>query len=178
MKISTKIVIVIIIQTLALLAMIAVRQWTLETGAQIMLETAPIDPRSLFSGDYVSLGYKISEVPAPKEFMDKLKINETVYVVLVPKGPYWVAESIQSEKPDVTLPKVAIKGTVNFKDANKVYLKYGIEDYFIPEGEGKKLERPKKDENITVKVAVDKFGNAAISGLYINDKEIYQEKLF
>lgn len=184
MNIAVKIIIIIVIQTIVLVSMIAIRQWTLNTGTIVTLETAPIDPRSLFSGDYVDLGYKIREIAISKEQTEKIKSNDTVYVVLAPKGKYWVAESVQSMKPEVNPPNVVIKGQVEYKytdadkGSDKIFVNYGIENYFIPEGEGKDLERPKTGEVMTVKVAVDRFGNAAIAGVFINDKEIYQEKLF
>lgn len=178
MNTPTRIFIILIIQTLVLLSIIGIRQWTLKTGTLITLETSPIDPRSLFSGDYIMLGYKINEIPANKDLIDNIKTNEDVYVVLIPKGQYWVAESIQNNKPDVSSPKVVIKGQVEYKTADKLFVKYGIENYFIPEGEGKALERPKPEEIMTVKVAVDRFGNAAIAGLFVNNQEIYKETLF
>lgn len=178
MNTVNRILFIIIIQTLILFSIIAFRQWTLNTGTLITLETAPIDPRSLFSGDYVILNYKISQVPAGKELIDKVKQNETVYVVLKPSGSYWVAESIETSKLTLSPPMIAVKALVNYKDATNVYLKYGIENYFIPEGEGKKFENVKLGKNISVKVAVDRFGNAAIASVLIDNKEIYQEKLF
>lgn len=178
MTTAIRILIIILLQTLVLFSMIAIRQWTLSTGTLVTLETAPIDPRSLFAGDYVTLGYKINEITANKAVLEQLKAHETVYVVLEPKGQYWVAESVQATKPEVAQPKVAIKGRLEYKADDKIFVQYGIENYFIPEGEGKKLERPKNGEVMTVKVAVDRFGNAAIAGVYVNDKEIYQEKLF
>jgi len=196
MNIAKRIFIILIIQTAVLLSIIAIRQWTLNTGDIITLKTTPIDPRSLFSGDYVILNYEINAIPVSKDLIankdlitnkdlntskdliDSIKANETVYVVLVPKGQYWVAESIQMNRPEVSKPKIVIKGQVESKTADKIFVNYGIENYFIPEGEGKTLERPKPKEVITVKVAVDRFGNAAIAGVFVNDKEIYKEKLF
>lgn len=182
MTLAKKIFMIVLIQTLVLFSMIGIRQWTLNTGTLVKLETTPIDPRSLFSGDYVQLAYKINEISAPKAFLEGIRVNDTVYVILVPQGQYWVAESVQKTKPDVTAPKIMIKGRVDYKDSSKdpgkIFVKYGIENYFIPEGEGRKLERPKSFDVMTIKAAVDRFGNAAISGIYVNDKEIYQEKLF
>lgn len=182
MNLASRIVFIILIQTLVLFSIIGIRQWTLNTGTKINLETTPVDPRSLFSGDYVQLAYKINEVSAPKAFLEGIKPNDTVYVTLAPKGRYWVAESIQTTKPEIVSPNIMIKGRVDYKDASKdpgkVFVKYGIENYFIPEGEGKKLERPKPGETITVKVSVDRMGSAAIAGVYVNDRALYQETLF
>ena len=50
----------VVIQTGVLVAMVAMKQWTLTTGTPVVLETKPVDPRSLFRGDYVRLNYAIS----------------------------------------------------------------------------------------------------------------------
>ena len=51
------------LQTLALVGMIGVQQYTLNEGTPVLLETEPIDPRSLFRGDFVILNYAISDLP-------------------------------------------------------------------------------------------------------------------
>jgi uncharacterized membrane-anchored protein len=53
MSLGLRIVILIALQTTALLGMVGIKQYTLSTGTPIVLKTEPIDPRSLFQGDYV-----------------------------------------------------------------------------------------------------------------------------
>ncbi|MGH8629618.1 MAG: GDYXXLXY domain-containing protein [Burkholderiales bacterium] len=57
-------------------------------------------------------------------------------------------------------------------------VRYGIENYFVPEGEGLALERPKPDEKVTIRVAVDRAGNAGIKAVLVNGTPRYEEKLF
>lgn len=178
MKIFYRITVVIVLQILVLIGIIGLRQWTLDIGTKTTLETQPIDPRSLFSGDYVRLNYKISALPFPASMMTNLKKNQEVYVTLVPGDPFWTAESVSVRKVTVQPPKIMVKARVTGISMDKVFLHYGIENFFIPEGEGKQLERPAPKDVISVKVAVDRFGNAAIEGILLNQKEIYQEKLF
>ena len=180
------------IQTLVLAAMIAVRQWTLATGVPIELETEPIDPRSLFSGDYVRLNYAISRLTLDEVKGDTGFIrNDRVYVVLAPSGRYWKAEAISRNPPATQLERVAIKGEVEYvsdvlwdrasnatRRVGNMGVHYGIENYFVPEGEGLRLERTKPDEKITIQVAVDRFGNAGIKAVLINGKARYTESLF
>lgn len=187
-----RIALVIALQSLALISIIAMRQYTLSTGATVALETAPIDPRSLFSGDYVRLNYKISSIRIGEVSGDKdFKKNDCIYVILKEGDPYWQPVSVHNNKPPVYPGHVAIKGTVNhisdsawnqetqkIEQIKNVNIKYGIESYFVPEGEGKGLERPKDDEKITILVAVDKYGNAGIKSLLVNGKERYKESLF
>ena len=187
-----RIAIIIVLQSLALLSMIAMRQWTLNTGTSVILETAPIDPRSLFSGDYVRLNYKISNIRLGEMAGDKdFKRHDCVYVLLKEGDPYWQPVSIHHDKPAAPPGHVAIKGEVNYMSDNvwnqetqkseqvkNVNIKYGIESYFVPEGEGRELERPKEGEKVTIRVAVDRYGNAGIKFLLVNGKERYRESLF
>lgn len=190
MTLSKRIILVVALQTLVLLAMIGFRQWTLTTGTIITLEAAPVDPRSLFSGDYVNFAYKISSITLPESFSHTLKKNQTVYVVLTPQDNFWIVKSLEETKPkDISSPDVVIKGQISQVYNNKVWVTYGIESYFIPEGKGKELEKLQQFssllsdsqaqslQGLTVKVAVDRFGNAAIDGLYFNNEQLYQEKL-
>lgn len=44
--------IVIALQVLAVLVFAGVREVTLRTGTEVVLQTVPVDPRDLFRGDY------------------------------------------------------------------------------------------------------------------------------
>jgi uncharacterized membrane-anchored protein len=55
---------------------------------------------------------------------------------------------------------------------------YGIESYFVPEGEGRRLEGLARDKRMAARVAVDGRGNAAIKGLVIDGVPQYEEPLF
>lgn len=183
--------IVFVLQALALVYMVAAKQWTLSTGATVVLETRPIDPRSLFSGDYVRLNYAISDLDL--EALggdDEFKRRDTIYVVLQPGEPYWRPTSVHQRMPALPVGEVCIKGEVQWaqherwneqtqrsEKARSVQVHYGIENYFVPEGEGLALERPKAGEKISIRVAVDKSGNAGIKAVLVNGKERYVEKL-
>ena len=58
--------------------------------------------------------------------------------------------------------------------------RYGIENYFVPEGEGRAIERRVVDgvnQKIDVRVAVDAKGNAGIKAILVNGKMRYEEEL-
>ncbi len=57
---------VAILQSGALYAMVAQRASILRSGTDITLLTEPVDPHDLLRGDYVTLGYGISNVEAGK----------------------------------------------------------------------------------------------------------------
>jgi uncharacterized membrane-anchored protein len=191
-----KLLIVVLLQTAALIAMVGMKQHTLNTGVPVLLETEPIDPRSLFSGDYVILNYKISALDLNKLSREKheFKSNDTVYVTLKPGKPYWEPISVAHEISPAAAGNVVIKGTVDWvsesfwnpatqKEEKGKFLRahYGIENYFVPEGEGRDIERrvvDGVDQKIDVRVAVDAKGNAGIKAILVNGEMRYEEKLF
>ncbi|MEW6645736.1 MAG: GDYXXLXY domain-containing protein [Pseudomonadota bacterium] len=189
MTLTTRLLLIIVIQTLVLAGMIAKRQWTLTTGTPVLLETRPIDPRSLFRGDYVTFNYAISRLRLDELDGDEVfQRHDTIYVVLEPGAPYWRPRAVFHELPP---GQVALRGRVQYageqwwnpetgktETLRHVGVRYGIEDYFVPEGEGRKLERPAADEVVALGVAVDRFGNGAIQSLLINGVERYRETLF
>ncbi|MBA2400538.1 MAG: GDYXXLXY domain-containing protein, partial [Bradyrhizobium sp.] len=50
-----------------ILAMVFQRAAILRDGKEVRLEVVPVDPRDLFRGDYVVLGYRIGTVDQPKD---------------------------------------------------------------------------------------------------------------
>ena len=57
-------ILVCLFQTGAIAALIVNRAMLLTQGREIVLSVMPVDPRDLLRGDYVRLGYTISQVPA------------------------------------------------------------------------------------------------------------------
>lgn len=177
---------VVLLQTAALAGMVAIKQRTLAIGTPILLETAPIDPRSLFRGDYVRLNYEISslkysEVGGDSDF-DR---HDTVFVVLQEGEKFWEPVSIHHEMPPHGDETVVIRGKVQWtgiwdggEERNGINVRYGIESYFVPEGEGIALERPAVGEEISLLVTVDPKGDAAIKAVLVNGEVRYEEKLF
>ena len=164
----------------------------LSTGTPIVLKTDPIDPRSLFSGDYVRLNYSISRLPLDKLAGDREFVRgDTIYVLLRPEGEYWQALSLYHARPVVAEGQIAIKGRVEFinqrtfprpgapaEPGKSIDVKYGVENYFVPEGEGRALERPKPGETVSIRLVVDRHGNAAIKAVLVNGVERYVERLY
>src|SRR5215467_11270735 len=137
---------------LALLAlMVRDRVQILRDGTEVTLRTRPLDPRDFLRGDYVTLGYDISSVPAGALKGERSAGWGTpVFVKIAPdREGFYEAISVHAVPIDVTSPEVLIRGHVGF-GANcgeqhrafceKLDVRYGIESYFVPEGEGRKLE--------------------------------------
>ncbi|HRX49419.1 MAG TPA: GDYXXLXY domain-containing protein, partial [Spirochaetota bacterium] len=78
----------VILQAVILFSMIAKQELLLKNGTKVMLKCIPVDPRSLFSGDYVRLNYGISEIrkgetEAEHKKFDEFSEGDTIYVALV-----------------------------------------------------------------------------------------------
>ncbi len=188
---QTLIAVVAVLQTAALAAMVAMKQYTLTTGVPVLLETQPIDPRSLFRGDYVRLNYAIGALRRD-DFpeTDLFARNDTIHVRLRKRERYWEPVSIHAEAPAAQPGDVVIRGRVRGGGAgnrvwdpagggsfNGLQVRYGIENYFVPEGEGRALERP-GDGVVSILVAVDRWGNAGIKGVLVDGELRYEERLF
>ncbi|HET7832722.1 MAG TPA: GDYXXLXY domain-containing protein [Gallionella sp.] len=192
MSIAWRTVLLILVQIAVLLGMIGMKQWTLDTGTPVVLETAPVDPRSLFSGDYVRLGYTISNLRLDQLGGDReFKRHDRIYVALQTGTPYAMPVAIYHQMPAARAGQVVIRGEVEHmgsefwnprtqnieKDVRNVLVRYGIENYYVPEGTGRALERPAGNAKIAVRVAVDRSGTAGILGILVNGEERYQQSL-
>jgi uncharacterized membrane-anchored protein len=161
----------------------------LQEGAEVTLETRPVDPRDFLRGDYVALAYEISTLPAgvlkdqPSSGADTI-----VYVKLAPgEDGFYRAVSAHAEPVEVAGTERLIQGRVisgatcgREKRAfcENLRIRYGIERYFVPQGEGLELERARDRNQIAVVVAVTPSGRAAIKRLLLDGKPVYEEPYF
>lgn len=168
-------IVIVILQISVLCVMIAKRVYLLDTGAKILLKCEPVDPRSLISGDYIILNYQVSSLA--KELykdtdLNKLKSNNIVYVALEKPATekYWVAKSFSSDFESLKKTNLIImKGTI--KDTySTIRIRYGVENYFVPQNQGLSIEQKMGD--VSVEVSVSDTGESAISRLFIHDREV------
>ncbi len=135
---------VIIFQTCVLAGEYLGAVYPLWTGKAIKLRTQPIDPRSLFRGNYARLRYDIASIPsADFNHPDRLRNGEVIYVTLKDEsnGIYSYA-SVSLDKP---ANGVFIRGRIANDSwrhtALSYHVKYGIEAYFAPKQKAIALER-------------------------------------
>ena len=187
-RIVLTLVIVALAQTAVLAGMVVDRVRLLKTGREITLPIVPVDPRDFFRGEYVRLGYDISSVPARLLEGPLPDANAAFYVTLErkPDGT-WVPIKLTRTRGGGKLARShRAEGARHVRPAvqdpsnpNAAYLvRYGIESYFVPEGEGPRLEALARDKKLAARIAVDKGGNAAIKGLLIDGVVQYEEPLF
>ncbi|MFH1784560.1 MAG: GDYXXLXY domain-containing protein [bacterium] len=157
--------------------LIASKQMTLSTGTRVVLQTRPVDPRDLLRGDYVVLNYEITNLNFGKLGIRKerhYKPGETLYIQLEKKGKYWSAVDIK-EKKDRDKGKLYIKGKIKRSYGHELTLHYGIESYFVPEGEGKAIEKSMRGVEkspVTVEVYISDSGSAVIKRLFIDNQPV------
>jgi uncharacterized membrane-anchored protein len=144
----------------------------------------PVDPRSLFRGDYARLGYTISAVPKsdlPERSLRNTKTPVYVTIQQQPDGAWRAVSASLSHPGKVSETEAVLKGRPAHAwqtlTRPNIDIAYGIERYYVPEGKGLELERMVRDKKIAAIIAVDARGNAAIKGLAIDGKRIYDEPL-
>jgi uncharacterized membrane-anchored protein len=170
------------LQVLLLLGMVGRHTFTLQTGVPIMLKTAPVDPWDYFRGEYVTLNYEISTLNPKLMEMEgtPYKSGQALWVTLQPGDPFHKPVRVSPNRPtELAAGMVALQGRVEWvndwdggpeRPIGSVQIRYGIEQFYVPEGQGKNLET--RLEQMSVRAMVDRFGRAALSKVYLDGKEI------
>lgn len=159
------------LQVLILLGVPARKAFTRATGRNVVLKVAPVDPYDVLRGYYVTLDYDISR-PANFPNVPTFEFDEVVYTIIEQQADgIWTPVGIERELPQ-NLPanRAAIRGYWNERR-----IKYGIEEFSIPEAKRQIVEDDlsKNRNEARVDVKVDASGNAALLRLRIQDR-IYE----
>jgi len=211
-------VVVALVQTLVLGWMVFDRVQLLRNGRQIVLPIVPVDPRALFRGDYLQLGYPISRIDAKLLEGAAPAANQPLYVTLqktaIPANnrdkaaaaggkaavapvagveEQWKPLAVRSYFAPPNYAQSGGRDRIVLKarqrrrwprrrgrwpGGGRIFLRYGIEKYFLREGTGKRLEKLARKKRLSALIAVDSSGNAAIKGLLVDGKLQYEEPLF
>lgn len=173
------------LQTLILGTIIQSRASILRDGAEVLLKTAPVDPRDFLRGDYVILNYDISSVPVqtiaggiPAE---PGELTLWVRLKRQPDGFWTIVESSFQALPPQ--PETVVLRSLPFYSSgpsaiDSIRVQYGIERYYVPEGEGKPIEEARNDGNVAISVRVSPSGSAQIRSLLVDGKPVYEEPLY
>jgi uncharacterized membrane-anchored protein len=172
------------LQTAAIGWMVTDRITLLKTGKEIVLPIIPVDPRSLFRGDYVRIDFPVTMVSSdlfPKS--DKQRQAAPIYVTLQRDGESWKPVAVNEAKPVAGPDQTIMHGRLAYnwwpsgRTQSQVRINYGIERYYVQEGKGLDLEKAARDKKLAVLVAVDSKGRSAIKGLIVDGKLAYEEPL-
>lgn len=183
-------VIVAVVQIAFLYSMIASRSSILRDGKEIFLSVEPVDPRDLLRGDYVVLRYNISSIPSSL-FQNEPEANddgdeyEDVFVRLrADENGIWQPVSArfgQKPEPESSDNEIDIRGQAritHFSHDTSLSVLYGLERFYVPEGEGREIESNLAVREFRMKVAVTDDGLSQIKAFYDGDAMLYAEPLY
>ncbi len=169
-------ILVLALQTAWLLGMVATQEFALARGKAILLETRPVDPRDLLSGDYLMLRYKISDVPtnlfSPPVKKD-LPNGTKVFVVLAPGTNefYTVTRASTKALAPSSDAEVVMSGKSSYawwNTTNSIHVEYGIERYYVAEGTGNPRGK------LTARAVVPASGRARLQQVFLDGKPYEQ----
>lgn len=159
------------------------REHRVRAGTDVVLEVVPVDPRSLFQGDYVILNYPISTLQA--WYGAEPKVGQTVFMTVVPgdAGNWTFAEWGYNAEFVARPGGVTLKGKIDrvIKAADgkagvpgDYHVAYGLERFFVPEGQGLGVEQLARDKKLSAIVSVWRDGSSTLKGLISQGKVLYE----
>lgn len=176
------------LQTAVLGYMVESRASILRSGEDIKLKTLPVDPRDLLRGDYVILSYPISTISKDIVTGDIPKDSQQVRMAVRLKpgaDGLWTASEasfgdLAPAEGSVVLRTLPFEyySSVDNVLPETLFVSYGIERYYVPEGEGKVLEDARNQEELEVEARVSKDGTPQIARLILKGEPIYDEPLY
>jgi uncharacterized membrane-anchored protein len=125
-----KFVAVVLIQTLLLSGIVIARQHMVDTGVRVVLKTEPVDPRSLFQGDYVRLAYDISTLDIDAlSVKDDFARNQKIYVTLQPDHDKTMPEAARPPNQIVISPAYRPVSVSKTPPAEKLFIRGTVVQY-------------------------------------------------
>ncbi len=156
----TKLFVVLGIFLLIICGFILYAAYPLLSQKSTILATRPIDPFDVFRGQYIIIGYEISNIPT----LENAEIGNSVYVILEEDSANIARyKSASLIKPDQGL---FIRGKILSIYDKSMSVEYGIEQYFF------ERNAQFSAQNLTVKIKLSEFGGARISELLQNGEPL------
>lgn len=124
----------------------------LKDGELVLLELAPVDPRSLMQGDYMRLNYAMGNQ------LSRQDIPKRGFCVVALSSDH-VAEPIRWQGNLTPLHEG--ERLIRYSFTSRGEMKIGAESYFFQEGKGEPFEKAKYGG-----LRVDAEGNSLLVGLY------------
>lgn len=143
--------------------------WRVQNGTVVSIRTTPVDPRSIFRGDYVILSYeagRLSEDEMLKTQNGIIPYGQTVFVTLERNGETFEKVATSESMPVLQPGQVCLRGQYE-------YMRIGFPDlaqYFVEEGQGLAFEQAQTTNRLTVEASVDDKCRAVILGLTIGEE--------
>ena len=142
----------VVLQFLLLTGMVLTSAFPLVSGKEIRVKTMPVDPRSLFRGNYARLGYEFSSIPEGKLPPGiQIRTGEVIYLMLAPDpdesdGNFYRFDRAVLDRPDTG---IFLRGRA-MNNYGTIRVRCGIEAFFAPKEEALALERELRDGAVAV----------------------------
>jgi len=170
------------VQIIAVASIALSKEWLLASGYPLVLQTAPVDPRDLFKGDYVQLDYAFSSIPlsqlAEDIVQNGLRKGQKVYLQLgetrqrvtqtgkvfssPPAAGRYLMGYVQAHWPYKNFNSADQPETTGQRSvSHPLLVHYGIEQYFVEQGQGLEMEQIRGSRN---SFQVPMLIQAALSG--------------
>ncbi|WP_198646912.1 GDYXXLXY domain-containing protein [Pannonibacter carbonis] len=148
-------------------------------GQEVRLEVRPVDPRDLLRGDYVIINLAITQLdPALPGLEREIRTGETVYVELAAdEGGLFQPVAVHRDAGMAKGPVIAGTAEYTRRPGTALNLDYGIDAFFVPEGEGLAIENT-APERISLVVSLDRAGRSAPLRLLVDGREILNDAGF
>ena len=183
-------IIAFLLQTVMLGGMIARHVYALRSGETLILNAEPVDPRHPFLGHYLALRFPISRISEKMIHETGAAFGQVVYVALdKAENETWQIAGLHTTMPPFSPEYPAIRGRIfegrvdppSELDGQSMddEVRYGIEQYYLPERDAKAMEKKLAKGELQVEVSVSpSTGRAVIKRILVNDESVYQDPLF
>lgn len=148
------------------------------SGVEVMLALRPVDPRDLLRGDFVILNPAIGEVDASEVGRpENLQAGDRVWTVVEPDAD-GIFRAVDLLRAPPSAGRIALSGTVRrIAAGNRVFIDYGLDAFFVPEGRGREIEQI-DSSTMRLVVAVSADGRSAPLRLLADGKVLLQDSAF
>lgn len=140
--------------------------YPLWSGQPVKLATLPVDPRSLFRGNYARLRYGISTIPAAElDDARGIRNDEVIYVRLKKADDDiygFAGASLERPNSGLFIRGRAIRSVAG--DGAQLGVRYGIEAWFAPKNKAQQLERDLRQGAVAV-VMIAENGRATLASI-------------
>jgi len=131
--VSRRLAIAVAVAIVVMLIALVPPLWVRTTGTDVALPLEPVDPLSVFRGNYVDLRYDVDAPPAfPVEF------GETVYVTFDAASRPAAVIDVSESVPSLDTGEVCVRA--RFEESDRLGFPE-LEQYFVTADEGRLLER-------------------------------------
>jgi uncharacterized membrane-anchored protein len=160
-------------QIIILIAMLVMANLPLYFGTEIKVKTTPVDPRSMFRGNYVKLNYEFNRISIDKNhpFYNKhLNKGEKIYISLEKtKQNLYIYKDLSLEPFQ---DKLYLQGRVKYYyfKGTRIFIKIAnIDSFFAPKEKALAIEKILKQDAIAV-LMVMKNGKVRIKSIQRDSK--------